>query len=55
MYWGFLQYMDEEMRSKYGVSRHGVVQWYLRTVEADVVKEVFGPPQMIAKRTHGPS
>ncbi|KAJ2905392.1 hypothetical protein MKZ38_005490 [Zalerion maritima] len=50
LYWGFMQYVDEEMRCAFP----NVVEWYRRVVGAEGVKEVFGPVVMCEKR-RGPA
>ncbi|CEN60388.1 Putative Translation elongation factor eEF-1B gamma subunit [Aspergillus calidoustus] len=50
MVWGFGQVVDKEMRGRYPVT----VQWYLRVIEQDKVKQVFGEPKMIEVRVSPP-
>ncbi|PYI00372.1 translation elongation factor eEF-1B gamma subunit [Aspergillus sclerotiicarbonarius CBS 121057] len=46
LYWGFSLVIDAEMRKDYP----GVVAWYERTIEAEHVKEAFGPKNFVEKR-----
>lgn len=44
--WAFKFGVDEEMRSKFPKT----MEWFLRTIRADGVKEAFGEPDMVAVR-----
>lgn len=44
LYWAFMHYLDETRRQAYPVT----TEWYLRTIGAEGVKEVFGPPNLVA-------
>lgn len=47
--WAFMHIIDASERKRFP----NVVAWYLRTIETDEVKEVFGPPNLIdVKRVH---
>ncbi|PWY90343.1 glutathione S-transferase [Aspergillus sclerotioniger CBS 115572] len=50
MYWPFAFVVDREMRRKYP----GIVEWYLRTIGMEGVREAFGEVNFVEKRrVHG--
>jgi elongation factor 1-gamma len=50
LYWGFAQVIDREMSSKYPLTS----EWYLRIVENDLVKPVFGEHKPLEVRKSHP-
>ncbi|KAF4440860.1 fusarin C cluster-translation Elongation factor [Fusarium austroafricanum] len=48
--WAFQHIIDEPMRKQYP----NVVAWYLKIIQNEEVKEVFGEPDFIKKRRDGP-
>jgi elongation factor 1-gamma len=47
--WAFMHVVDEPMRKQYP----NVVAWYLKTIENEEVKDIFGEPNLIGKRRLG--
>lgn len=49
--WAFMHVIDRAMRERFPV----VVEWYLRTIGAERVKDIFGVPALIETRLRGPA
>lgn len=48
--WAFLHIIDQAMRKRFP----NVVDWYLRTISVEDIKNVFGPPTMVSVRRSYP-
>jgi glutathione S-transferase len=44
LYWAYMHYLDDKRREAYPL----VTSWYLRTIGAEGVKDVFGHPNLVA-------
>ena len=51
LYWGFAQVIDEQLRAQYNKT----TQWYLRVIESEGVRAVFGERNFIDVRKANPT